>query len=65
MCRFIFELNLFVEHEFEQAFLHLQLYTPRAPKPHNKANLCCTTLQVAGPEPHMSGRETLLSKLPT
>ena len=27
-------------------FLHL--YKPYAPPPHNKANLCCTTLQVAG-----------------
>ena len=37
-------------------FLLLQLYKPYAPRPHNKANLCCTTLQVAGCEPHMSGR---------
>ena len=37
-------------------FCILQLDTPHAPGPHNKANLCCTTLQVAGCEPHMSGR---------
>ena len=40
-------------------FCILQLYTSHAPRPHNKANLCCTiyrTLQVAGCEPHMSGR---------
>ena len=32
------------------------LYTPHAPRPRNKANLCCTTLQVAACEPHMPGR---------
>ena len=37
-------------------FCILQLDTPHAPRPHNKANLCCTTLQVAGCELHMSGR---------
>ena len=26
------------------AFLHLQLYKPYTPRPHNKANLCCTKL---------------------
>ena len=30
--------------------------TPHAPRPHNKANLCCTKLRLAGCEPHMSGR---------
>ena len=37
-------------------FLLLQLYTPHAPRPRNKANLCCTALQVAGCEPHMPGQ---------
>ena len=38
------------------AFCILQLDTPHAPRPHNKANLCCTKLRLAGCEPHMSGR---------
>ena len=33
---------------------HTRHHAPR--RPHNKANLCCTTLQVAGcDEPHMPG----------
>ena len=36
----------------EVFLLLLQLYTPHAPRPHNKASLCCITLQVAGCEPH-------------
>merc|ERR1711965_832543 len=38
------------------AFCILQLYKPYTPRPHNKANLCCTKLRLAGCEPHMSGR---------
>ena len=35
-------------------FFIFALYTSYAPRPHNKAGLCCTTLQVAGWELHMS-----------
>ena len=35
-------------------FCIFALYTSYAPRPHNKANLCCTILQVAGCELHMS-----------
>ena len=35
-------------------FCIFALYISYAPGPHNKANLCCTTLQVAGLELHMS-----------
>ena len=35
-------------------FCIFALYTSYAPGPHSKANLCCTTLRVAGCELHMS-----------
>ena len=34
-------------------FCIFALYISYAPGPHNKANLCCTTLRVAGLELHM------------
>ena len=50
------EPHSYVGPVFASFFLLLQLYTPHAPRPHNKANLCCTKLRLAGCEPHMSGR---------